>query len=71
MHKLPGSCIRIAFVPEGTSSHSDEYLKEGKSENAHQATILSSKILANTVYDIISNPDLLTGFKKEFEENRR
>jgi len=71
MHKLPGSCIRIAFVPEGTSSHSDEYIQEGKSENAHEATVLSSKILANTVYDVIRNPDLLSDFRKEFEQNKR
>ena len=25
MYEIPGSCIRVAFVPEGTSSHSQEF----------------------------------------------
>lgn len=27
MHRVPGSCIRVAFVPDGTSSHSPEFLR--------------------------------------------
>lgn len=71
MHVLPGSCIRVGFVPEGTSSHSDAYVEAGKSEEAHKATLLAAKILAFTVYDIIDDPKLLLQFKDEFEMNKK
>lgn len=70
MYNLPGSCIRIAFVPEGTSSHSDEFLDAGKSEDAHKAVIYSAEILAGTAYDIIDNPNLLTEIQEEFQINK-
>ncbi|SJZ76144.1 amidohydrolase [Cetobacterium ceti] len=70
MYNLPGSCIRIAFVPEGTSSHSDEFLAAGKSEDAHKAVIYSAEILAGTAYDIIDNPNLLKEIQEEFQINK-
>lgn len=71
MHVLPGSCIRVAFVPEGTSSHSDAYVDAGKSDEAHKATLLAAKILAFTTYDMIADQELLVKFKKEFEANKK
>lgn len=66
MYKVPGTCIRIAFVEEGTSSHSEEYLKAGKTVEAHNAVILSAKILADSSYDLISNEELFDEVKEEF-----
>ncbi len=70
MYQVPGSCIRVAFVPEGTSSHSEEYLKSGKRKEAHDAVIMGAKILANSSYDLISNIDLLKEIKEEFKVNK-
>lgn len=70
MYQLPGSCIRIAFVPEGTSSHSEAYLEAAKTKKAHQAELYAAKILAGSAYDIIKNPKLLEEIKKEFKENK-
>ncbi len=70
MFTVPGSCIRVAFVPIGTSSHSEEFLNFGKSEDAHLAVVLASKILAGTVYDLINNPTTLNNIKTEFKENK-
>ena len=70
MYQVPGSCIRIAFVPEGTSSHSEEYLKSGKKKEAHNAVIMAAKILANSSYDLISNDNLLKEIKEEFKANK-
>ncbi len=70
MYQVPGSCIRVAFVPEGTSSHSEEYLKSGKRKEAHDAVIMAAKILANSSYDLISNIDLLNEIKEEFKVNK-
>lgn len=71
MYNVPGSCIRVAFVPENTSAHSQEYLDAGKSDMAHNATLLASKILAKTSYDIICNKKVLEDIKEEFKENKR
>ncbi|RXZ69803.1 M20 family peptidase [Fusobacterium necrophorum] len=70
MYRVPGSCIRIAFVPEGSSSHSDVYLEKGKTEEAHNAILLASKILAYTAYDLISNPETLKKVQEEFKEKK-
>lgn len=66
MYNVPGSCIRVAFVPEGTSPHSQEYINAGKSEDAHEATLLAAKILSATCFDLISNEELLKDVKEEF-----
>ena len=63
---LPGSCLRIAFVPDGTASHSQEYLDAGKTKAAHDAIIYSAKILAATAYDLIENPEALKAVQDEF-----
>ncbi|MBC2850470.1 M20 family metallopeptidase [Cetobacterium sp. 8H] len=70
MYHVPGSCIRVAFVPEGTSSHSDEFLAAGKTEKAHEAILLGAKILAGSAYDIISNKECFDEIKREFNENK-
>lgn len=70
MYMIPGSCIRVAFVDEKASSHSEEYLEAGKSEEAHNATILATKILAKSAYDIIINPELFNEIKEEFTKNK-
>lgn len=66
MYNVPGSCIRVAFVPEGTSSHSQEYLDAGKSDEAHNALLISSKILAGSCYDLISDEQLFKDVRDEF-----
>ena len=70
MYAIPGSCIRIAFVPVGTSSHSDEFLNAGKTEDAHNAVIYSAKILAGTALDLILCPENMEEVKEEFKRNK-
>lgn len=70
MYNVPGSCIRVAFVPEGTSPHSKEYLNAGKTEAAHKAALLASKILAATCYDLVSNESVLKEIKEEFSKKK-
>ncbi|MGL5543677.1 MAG: M20 family metallopeptidase [Cetobacterium sp.] len=70
MYQVPGSCIRVAFVPKGTSSHSDEFLCAGKSKEAHDAIIFGAKILAGTAYDLIQNEELFRKMKEEFKANK-
>lgn len=70
MYQVPGSCIRVAFVPKGTSSHSEEFLCAGKSKEAHDAIIFGAKILAGTAYDLIQNEELFRKVKEEFKANK-
>lgn len=75
MRRVPGSCIRVAFVDESAASHSDEYVRAGKSEDAHRAVVCGAKILAGAAMDLIENPQLLAEIKEEFrsrlEEERQ
>ena len=70
MYDVPGSCIRSAFVPEGTSAHSREYLEAGKTKTAHACTITAAKVLAATCYDLITSPELMEKIQKEFTERK-
>ena len=66
MYRLPGSCIRVAFVAPGTSSHSQEFLDAGKTEAAHDAVIYGAKILAAAAWELVDNPRLLAEIQEEF-----
>ncbi len=68
LHRIPGSCIRVAFVPEGSASHSQEYLDWGKTKEAHDAIVFGAKILAGTGDDLITNPGKLAEIKVEFHQ---
>lgn len=70
MHEIPGACIRVAFVPEGTSSHSREYLDAGKSENAHEAVLYGAKILGAAAAELAERPELLAQVKEDFERRK-
>jgi amidohydrolase len=70
MYEVPGSCIRIAFVPEGTAAHSKEYLEAGKTEKAHEAIRVSAQILAGTCADMLEKPELLKEIKEEFARRK-
>ena len=70
MYELPGSCIRVAMVPPGTSSHSPEFLSAGKGEEAHDAVIIAAKVLAGATWDMIEDPAVLAEIKEEFQTNR-
>ena len=71
MYEVPGSCIRVAFVPEGTSSHTQELVDAGKSQDAHNCIIYGAKAIAGAAFDLIREPGLMAEVKAEFEENRK
>ena len=71
MYEVPGSCIRIAFVPVGTSSHSQEFLDAGKTQEAHDCILYGAKILAGAAQDLIEKPELMAEVKAEFAENKK
>ena len=70
MYEVPGCCIRIAFVTEETSAHSQAYLDAGKSEKAHKALRFGALIMAGTCGDILEEPELLKQIQDEFAEKK-
>lgn len=67
---IPGSCIRIAFVDDGVSSHSQEFLDDGKTQRGHDAIINAAKILAASAWDMIETPKLVDSIQEEFKRTK-
>ena len=65
--RVPAAVSRFAFVPEGTTSHSQAFLDYGKSPQAHAGIRMGAKILALTVRELITNPQALAETKEEFD----
>lgn len=70
MYEVPGSCFRVAFVEDGASAHSTEYLDAGKTADAHMAVRFGAEILAGTCMDILEQPDYLVQIKEEFRTKK-
>ena len=70
MHEVPGSCIRVAFVPEGTSSHTQEFVDAGKTEAARSCILVAAKAMAGTCLDILTTEGLLDKIQDEFARNK-
>ena len=70
MQIVPGSCIRVAFVPENAASHSQEFLDNGKAETGHAAIVYGAKVLADACYELIVKPALMAEIQEEFKERR-
>ena len=69
--QIPGACVRVAFVPDGTASHSQGFLDAGKSEAAHRMISYAAKIVAMTAYDLIENPVLVREIRDEFQQIKK
>lgn len=70
MYQLPGACIRVAFVDENVSSHSKEFLADGKSKRGHNAVLQAAKIIAGTSYDLLTSETLVSEIKQEFKDQK-
>lgn len=71
MELIPGSCIRVMFVPEKAAAHSQEYVDCGKSEDGHNAIIYGAKILAGVCCDLITEPGLMKEIQEDYEEQKK
>lgn len=71
MYEVPGSCIRVAFVPVGTSSHTQTFVDAGKTEDGHNCIIYGAKAIAGAALDLIEKPELMAQVKAEFAENKK
>lgn len=65
-YRVPGACIRVGFLPLGTSSHSQAWLDMGKSAEIHRALAIGTKALAGTIIDLLEMPEKREQIQKEF-----
>ena len=63
--------IRIAFAKETSAAHSQDFLDDGKTENARRAIGLSAKILAAACLELLEDPAQLTRIREEFDANKK
>lgn len=68
---MPGCCIRVQFVPPGTSSHSQAFVDAGKTKAAYDAISYGAKTLAGTSFDLITTPGLIDELWADFEEAKK
>lgn len=68
---MPGCCIRVQFVPTGTSSHTQTFVDAGKTQTAHDAVLYGAKTLAGTACDLICKPELIQTLWADFEQAKK
>ncbi|MGI6215486.1 MAG: M20 family metallopeptidase [Christensenellales bacterium] len=67
---MPGTCLRMSFVDDGTSSHSQEFLNDGKTERGHNAIVFAAKILAAATAELILDPQKVQAIQEEFKQTK-
>lgn len=70
LYNMPGSCIRVAFVPRKTAAHTQEFLDAGKTAAAHNAVTFGAEILAGTCIRLLDEPGLLEEVQEEFRRRK-
>lgn len=71
MYYVPGSCIRVAFLERGMSaSHSQNWLDNGKTKEAHNAIAVAAKTMAMTVFDLVTDAELMNSIHEEFDREK-
>ena len=66
--RVPGACLRVKFVGKGVTSHSQEWLDNGKSQLAEDAIMYGAKGIALSVEEILKTPGLLEKIKEDFKQ---
>ena len=63
--------MRVDFVPAGTSSHSEWFLRAGKIPEMHRAILLASQVVALTAADLISDRNFRDQLRAKSETQRK
>ena len=66
--RVPGACLRVKFVGKGVTSHSQEWLDNGKSQLAEDAIMYGAKGIALSVQKILETPGLLEKIQDDFKQ---
>lgn len=65
---VPTAQVLIGCEPQGTPPHSWQWVANGKSDVAHKGLLAAGKVIAATVYDLLSEPELLELAKEEHKK---
>ena len=65
--ECPTAQIHVAAWPNGSPGHSWQNVSCGRTEIGHKAAVHAGKVLAATVIDLLTRPELLEQAKAEFE----
>ena len=68
--RVPGACLRVKFVGRGVTSHSQEWLDNGKTQLAEDAIMYGAKGIALTVEEILTTPGLLAQIQEDFQRSK-
>lgn len=69
-HRVPGACIRVAFVPQGTPNHTKDWVTASNSEEGNEAIITAAKSLSATCFDVLSSSALQETIKEQFDTEK-
>lgn len=65
-HRVPSACLRVSFVPLGTSNHTTKWVEAGKSKDGRDAIIVAANALAGTCYDLLHENEKMKAVKREY-----
>ncbi|WP_301108804.1 M20 family metallopeptidase [Sporosarcina sp.] len=65
-HRVPGACIRVSFVPQGTPNHTKDWVEASNSQEGNEAIVTAAKVLGAACIDVLSSPSLLNEIKRQF-----
>jgi amidohydrolase len=65
-HVVPSIHPYIQISKQSCGGHTKEFQEASMSKEGFEGMLLGAKAMALTGYDLLTNPDLLTGVKKEF-----
>ncbi len=68
--RVPGACLRVKYVGRGVSSHSQEWLDNGKTHLAEEAIMNGAKGIALTVEELLVNPEAMAKIKEDFAKTK-
>jgi amidohydrolase len=69
-HVCPTIHPTIAICERGTPGHSIEFREAAASARAEDVTLLAATIVAQTAYELLSDPDVVAAAWREFHEGR-
>lgn len=65
-HRVPGACIRVAFVPQGVSNHTEEWVSAANSKTGHEAIVYAAKIISSSCIDLLYSTELQEKMRAQF-----
>jgi amidohydrolase len=69
-HALPAIQPHIAITDPGTAAHTPAFCQASISDRGHEGMLKVAKALAMTAVDLLSNPELVSNIRLEFEKGK-